>query len=250
MIWSMISSMPYSYRLTIAYHGANFCGWQRQADVRTVQGLLEDTLHQIIPRQQITLIGASRTDSGVHALAQVALLRVSKKIDPEKLCRSLNRILAPEIVIAELLTVANSFHPIRDAQGKIYRYWLSSQMSPFLDPYTWYLPVSLDIEAMRYSAQLLQGRHDFSAFCASDCSAFGRVRELKRITITSRPPLIELWFYGTGFLKQMVRTICGTLVEIARGQQHDIEDILASRDRRQAGITAPAKGLALVKVVY
>ena len=243
--------MPYSYRLTIAYHGLAFCGWQRQSNARTVQGTIEDTLQQIIPKQQITLIGAARTDSGVHALAQVALLRVNKKIDPDKVRRSLNQLLAPEIVVDELLTVADSFHPIRDARGKIYRYWLSSRASPFLHPYVWYLPTSLDIKAMRRATQILQGRHDFSAFCATNCSARGRVRELRKIIITTnRPPLTELWFYGTGFLKQMVRIMCGTLVEIARGQQHDIETILASTDRRRAGMTAPAKGLALVKIIY
>lgn len=209
-----------------------------------------ETLRRIIPKQRFTLIGASRTDSGVHALAQVALLRISKEIEPDKIHRSLNQLLAPEIVVDQLLAVADSFHPIRDARGKIYRYWLSSQTSPFLHPYIWHVPELLNIEAMRCAAELLQGRHDFSSFCAKDCSAQGRVRELRRIIITSRPPLTELWFYGTGFLKQMVRTICGTLVEIARGRQHDIEAILASTDRRQAGVTAPAKGLALVKVVY
>lgn len=243
--------MPYSYRLTIAYHGRNFGGWQRQTNTRTVQGTIEDTLHQIIPKQQITLTGAARTDSGVHALAQVALLCVDKKIDPDKIRRSLNKLLFPEIVVDELVTVADSFHPIRDARSKIYRYWLSSQVSPFLYPYVWYLSTSLDIEAMRRAAQVLQGRHDFSAFCATDCSAQGRVRELRKIIITTNhPPLTELWFYGTGFLKQMVRIMCGTLVEIARGQQHDIKTILASTDRRRAGMTAPAKGLALVKIVY
>lgn len=237
----------YKYLLSLAYDGHGFCGWQRQKNGLSVQEVIETALSKIC-NKKITVVGSCRTDSGVHALEQVAVFRVTRRLDIKKLQRSLNTMLAPAVCVRKIVSIPDSFHPIRDVRHKIYCYRILNTFyhDPFLHPYVWLVRKKLDLAVMQKASEKLIGKHDFTAFCATDSSARTRIRTLQKIDIVDKNPLVEIWFVGDGFLKQMVRIITGTLVEIGLGKGLDVEKILHQRDRRNAGITAPAKGLMLM----
>ena len=241
--------MPYTYRLTIAYDGKPFCGWQKQANGKTVQGQLEAALAKFLAPQRVKTVGACRTDSGVHAYNQVVMFKSKTKVAADFLKR-LNCMLSPHISINSCQLVDDGFHPVRDARGKIYLYRVIQGFNPFYAPYAWRVLHSLDLGKMRAAANLLLGEQDFTSFCASDSSAKTRVRRLHEIVIESQSGQLSFWFNGSGFLKQMVRTMVGTLVMIGSGKDLAIDKILAERNRCLAGVTAPAQGLTLVQVYY
>lgn len=243
------------YRLDIAYKGSEFEGWQTQPSKNSVQDHLEKALALVL-RKPTNLLGASRTDSGVHAEQQVAVFRTEKEIsDLSRLRRSLNALVPKGIQVLLIRPSHINFHPIRDACWKTYRYrlWLGSAVSPFASDFVWTIHgADFDIAAMIKAAVYFEGKHDFKSFCASDSSAKTTVREILSVKIYCHHPLVDIYITGTGFLKQMVRSIVGTLVDVAQAKRRpeDISAIIETKSRSAAGKTAPASGLSLVKIAY
>ncbi len=241
------------YRLDIAYMGTPYHGWQSQTSGRTLQDHLEKAL-EVLLRHPVQTIAASRTDSGVHAEQQVVLFRTDQPFAEERWVRSLNGLLPESMGILNISPVPEGFHPIYSAKGKVYRYriWKGSSRHPQWAPITWNVHRPLDVAAMGQAAESFIGSHDFTSFCAVDSSAKTRTRHVYGIHIVESGPLVEIWVFGKGFLKQMVRIMVGTLVEIGVGRRpaYSIPDILRGQNRALAGKTAPAQGLSLVRVFY
>ena len=253
--------MP-TFKLTLAYDGTNYVGWQRQAAGTSVQGLIEDALRELDGRQ-VTLHGAGRTDAGVHALGQVASCALDREIQSDVLMRALNAQLPGDVRVVSAEAVAPDFHARFGARAKTYRYRIynTDVLSPFERHYAWHVFGPLDVEAMDAAARSLEGRHDFTAFQ----TAGGTLRTAERTVMRSRVKrsitedaresggdLIVYEITGDGFLRHMVRAIVGTLVDVGRGRRpsEEMRDVLASCDRARAGPTAPAWGLFLVGVEY
>ncbi len=243
-------------RLTIAYDGAEFAGWQLQANARTVQGVIELGLARLCGRP-LRPMAAGRTDSGVHATGQVLSLPVPDEVGlPAKaFVFGLNRLLPEDVAILSAAEAPEGFDARRDATSKHYRYRILNRRTrqPLLRRSHWLIYRPLAIESMREAAALLLGRHDFAAFRASDCQAKTTVRRLDRLALEGGGA--DEWIFeveGPAFLKHMVRNLVGTLVEVGYGQRSpaDIQRLLEGRDRRLAGRTAPAHGLTLVSVRY
>jgi len=243
-----------TFKITLAYDGTAFVGWQRQAAGVSIQGLLEEALARL-DHGEVIVSGAGRTDAGVHALGQVASLSLRRAIDGPSLVRSLNASLPDSVRVLEADLVPDTFHARYSARRKTYRYrlWNADVLSPFERQYVWHVYGPLDRDAMAAAAMLIEGCHDFAAFRA----AGGRTRSTDREVFSSRvvaglSPLILYEVSGSGFLRHMVRNVVGTLVEIGRGRRpiEWMSEVLAGRDRRQAGPTAPARGLVLVSVEY
>lgn len=247
-------------RLVVEYDGTGLCGWQRQANGPTVQGHLEAALARLLAHE-VTVVGASRTDAGVHARGQVASFRTERAIPLHGIRRGLNSLLPPAIAIVEASEAADDFHPRFSATGKHYRYLVFTRgdRSPRWRDRAWHVPGTLDLAAMRQAAAALVGEHDFAAFRAAGCTARRTVRRIEDIAIAGgaardpeEPWLICVDVRGNAFLRNMVRIVVGTLVEVGTGRRpiEQVAEILASRDRTRAGITAPAHGLELVSVRY
>ncbi len=243
-------------KLTLQYDGTNYVGWQRQDRGISIQMLLEDALAPI-EGSRVTVHGAGRTDAGVHALAQVASVALSAPIDPPILARALNAELPRDVRVLSAEEVAPAFHARFSATGKVYEYRIVNApiVSPFLHRYVWHVAVPLDVGAMREASTLLTGAHDFAAFQGSGSVVASTERIVRAITWEDGGgydlPLV-MRVEGNGFLRHMVRNIAGTLVEIGIGRWPAARaaEILSSRDRTQAGPTAPAQGLFLVRVDY
>ncbi|MFW7377870.1 MAG: tRNA pseudouridine(38-40) synthase TruA [Oligoflexus sp.] len=241
------------YRIDLAYQGTPFDGWQSQPSGKAVQNHLEKAL-TIFLREPTRVVGASRTDTGVHAEHQVAIFDSAVKFDCQRLIRGVNALLAEEIKIWSCAPADPDFHPIRDSVAKLYRYrlWLGRTGSPFVRDYVWPVSEQTDISRLQAAAQLFQGTHDFKSFCATDSSAKTTIRTIHEIWVKNKNPLVEIYIHGEGFLKQMVRSMVGTLVEVGQGRREieDISAIIEQRDRTFAGLTAPAKGLSLVQIYF
>ena len=248
-----------SFKLTIAYDGTDFCGWQVQPQKATVQGCLQEAL-QRLTGEDIQVIGSGRTDSGVHALAQVASCCVPWRDTAEHLMRALNTQLPDSIVVREACDAPPGFHAIRDAIGKRYRYQV--QMGGVRDAfdyrYRWHLHRKLDLDQMRMAAQRIVGVHDFRSFQAAGSERKTTVRDVRACDLLASPITdgnsckLSIEVEADGFLYNMVRNIVGTLIEVGRGKQSAgwIDDVLAQHDREVAGPTAPAHGLFLLRVDY
>ncbi len=243
-------------RLTIEYDGTAYHGWQRQAAAPTIQGTIESAIHRI-SGAATTVVGAGRTDAGVHAAAQVAHFQTQASLTTDAWRRALNGVLPADITVIAVDGVADSFHARFAATRKRYQYRVFNRQTPSpLERRTaWHVPHRLNLAAMRRAAASLLGTHDFRAFEGSDRShrptRDTRCR-LVRCAISRRGDVIRIDLESNRFLKYMVRNIVGTLVEIglARRAAADAARILRSRDRRDAGVTAPAHGLTLVAVQY
>jgi tRNA pseudouridine38-40 synthase len=243
-------------KITLQYDGTDFVGWQRQATGTSIQGLLEDSLEPIAGTR-ITVHGAGRTDSGVHALAQVASITFPGTLEPGVLARALNAVLPPAVRVLAIEEKPADFHARFSAVGKTYEYRIVNApiVSPFLVRYAWHVVQRLDTDAMKAAAAYLIGTHDFAAFRAAGSDVDSTQRTIHTITWdnASGPDApLSVHLTGTGFLRHMVRTIVGTLVDVGSGRwrPEHVADILASKDRAQAGATAPAHGLFLVRVDY
>ena len=241
-------------RFILAYDGSRYHGWQRQKNAQTIQGVLEDGI-QRMTGQPATLIASGRTDAGVHALHQVCHFMTRSDILPESFRRGLNSLVRPDIFIREATYVPLDFHARYGAKSKTYEYRILNRRQPdiFLRFYSWHIRVKLDMDEMKKCLSLLPGRRDFSSFRSSGSGNIDPVREMTRAEIrTSEGGLLYLLFEAEGFLRHMVRNVVGTLVDVGLGKM-DAEDfgkILESRDRREAGIKAPAQGLFLKMVRY
>ena len=241
-------------KLIIEYDGTAYNGWQRQADVLTIQQVMEDTLSRIV-NDKVVLIASSRTDTGVHALNQVANFRTSTKLPLRNLHLGANSLLPPDIVVKEMSEVPWEFHSQYHARGKIYNYRIYSNpvRAAFARGICWFVHRPLDLEAMSRAARHFLGTHDFNAFCAAQCDVEDRVRTVTDVGFDREDGgMIVFRIEADGFLRHMVRNIVGTLVDIGRGRipEDDILRILEARDRRLAGQSAPARGLCLMEVKY
>ncbi len=249
--------------MTIEYDGSGFCGWQRQPNVRTVQGHLEEVLSHVCGTP-IKINGTSRTDAGVHALGQCASFRGEFGIPTERIMLAANNILAGgrqalkgigDVRITALCEMPQDFHARFSARGKQYRYLIRNLPEPdiFRRRYCYQVLQPLDIEAMRKAAAYIVGTHDFKCFqAAGGEEKETTVRTIYRLDIDRRGDDVVIEISGDGFLYNMVRIITGTLTEVGLGRRRpqELAGILASRDRQQAGHTAPAAGLYLVEVYY
>jgi tRNA pseudouridine38-40 synthase len=235
-------------KITLAYDGGGFHGWQVQPVLPTIQGTLEEILGGIEGRP-VSVAGSGRTDAGVHALAQVAAFSIENPIPPANLQRAVNRLLPPAIRILSVEETAADFHPRFDAKAKTYEYRMvrSEVCSPFDWPYTHHYPYPLDENRMAEVARGFEGEHDFTAFAAADESAAGKskVRMIFSSELRRAEDRLIYRVRGSGFLKHMVRNLVGTLIEAGKG---NITDLSALPER--SGPTAPAKGLFLVSVEY
>lgn len=238
-------------RLLVAYDGTDYHGWQRQPDAPTVQGALEDALFKLTGKK-IAVLGAGRTDAGVHAAGQVANFRAALKFEEADLRRALNAVLPNDIRVLALEPAAEGFQARRSALGKTYRYRIvhARLISPFDFRFALHIPYPLDVRAMRRAAPLFAREADFSSFTANRDD--DPVRRVALSRLEKRGDELVYTVEADGFLRYMVRTIVGTLLEIGRRKirPEAIEGIFAGRDRGLAGPTAPAKGLCLVRVDY
>lgn len=242
-------------KLVTGFQGTRYEGWQSQRTKgNTLQEIIEQALERIL-KERVDLVSSSRTDSGVHALAMPAHFRTKSTLADPKLKAALNHYLPHDIVVSSAKTVKDSFHARYHAKSKLYRYsiWNSRTRPLFEAPYVLWYTGKLDVAKMRRAARHLVGRHDFTAFWdrAGD-EPKGTVRTVKRIAVTAKKPLIRIEVEGDGFLRHMVRVIAGTLIEVGRGKMKPdaIPGILNSKNRKQAGPTAKAMGLTLIKVKY
>ena len=243
-------------RLTIAYDGSEYAGWQVQPGQETIQGLIESALRKAT-KAVVSIQGSGRTDAGVHALAQVAAFTTTNRIPVENLQRALNRLLPAAVRIVQAETVPLEFHPRFSARGKHYEYriWREELCPPFLARYVHHHPFPLDVAAMRAVAPLLCGEHDFSTFAAADeKDALGRskVRRIFESELIEEAAMLIYRVHGSGFLKHMVRNLVGTLIEVGRGNLTGpgLLELLAKPNRARAGNTVPGRGLFLVRVEY
>lgn len=255
-------------KLIIEYDGTDFHGWQVQRlkahrpkdairttpyALRTVQEVLEKTLKQIL-QEKIRLTGSGRTDSGVHALGQVANFKTRSKMAAKDIQRALNALLPSDIVIARAKAVPLNFHSRFGARSKTYRYAILNRpcRSTRDNRFAYFYPWPLDLKAMRQAARYLAGKKDFKSFQAADKKLRSSVREIKSLRIIRSNDFIYIVIESTGFLYKMARNIAGTLIEIGRGRFPAVaaRDMLRKKDRRLSGPTAPACGLTLIKVRY
>jgi tRNA pseudouridine38-40 synthase len=243
-------------KLTIQYDGTDFVGWQRQSNGVSIQGLLEDALAPI-EGQAVTVHGAGRTDAGVHALAQVASVTLENALDTPTLGRALNAVLPAAVRVLVVEEVEPAFHARFSAVSKTYEYRIINAplVSVFLHRYVWHVPQPLDVEAMRAAGAGLVGRHDFAAFQGAGSDVTTSERTILDFGIDDGggfdlPVVVRI--KGDGFLRHMVRNIAGTLVEIGTGRWDPwrLLAVLDSRNRAEAGPTAPARGLVLTHVAY
>ena len=240
-------------KLTIAYDGTNYCGWQIQPNGITIEEVLNKALTKMLG-EEIIIIGASRTDSGVHAMGNVAVFDTETTIPAEKIAVALNQRLPDDIVITKSEEVSLDFHPRYCNCSKTYEYHIINTRIPI--PTTrltnYFVSYVLDIDNMRQAASYLVGEHDFVSFCNVRTDVENTVRTITALDILTNGNEITIRITGNGFLYNMVRIIVGTLIRVGRGfyKPEKVKEILEARDRKAAGVTAPAHGLMLVEIKY
>ena len=239
--------------LTVAYDGTNYSGWQVQPNGITIEGVLNEALSELL-KEDITVVGASRTDAGVHALCNLAVFDTCSRIPAEKMSYALNTSLPEDIRIVGSKEVAADFHPRHCESKKTYEYRIVN--SEFINPikrlYCHHTYLKCDVDLMQKAATYLVGEHDFKSFCTVGAQVESTVRTITDLEVVRVGEEIVIRVTGTGFLYNMVRIIVGTLLEVGYGRLavDDISSILEACDRREAGPTAPAKGLCLVKYEF
>ena len=242
-----------NYKLLLAYDGSRYLGWEHQPGKETIQGKLEQVLSRLcgeIP----DIIAAGRTDAGVHAKGMTANVFLDVSMEPDEIMDYMNRYLPDDIVVLDMKVASDRFHARYNAVAKTYCYTcFDGRTKPVFDrKYVWTLDRRLDVEKMRMAAGYLEGRHDYKCFCKGPQKKKSTVRTVDRITITRRKDYVTLSFHGDGFLRNMVRILTGTLVEVGLGnmEPQQVQQILLSGERSDAGPTAPAQGLCLMEVEY
>ena len=243
--------MKQTYKITVSYDGTDYFGWQRQPDKKTIQGELENVLYNF-QAKKINVFGAGRTDAGVHALGQVAHFRVNIKLDNSELQQAINGQLPHDIRVTTLEKTGPDFHARKSTLSKIYQYRIfnTRNISPFLIRYALYIPSPLNITKMKKAAAHFIREDDFSSFSSN--RLLHPVRNVFRSEIKKKGEEIIYMVEATGFLKYMVRTLVGTLLEIGKGklEPDDIDKLFKLKKRSLSSPTAPSKGLCLVKVNY
>ncbi|MBO5030531.1 MAG: tRNA pseudouridine(38-40) synthase TruA [Lachnospiraceae bacterium] len=239
--------------LTVAYDGTNYHGWQLQPNVVTIESVLNEALSTLF-QEEIKVIGASRTDTGVHALGNIAVFDTNTRMPAEKVSYALNQRLPEDIRIQSSIEVPKDFHPRKQNSRKTYEYKIlnSEFPMPVYRLYSHFTYVPLDVECMQRAADYLKGEHDFKSFCSVNTAAETTVRTIYDITVEKSGNMISIKVTGSGFLYNMVRIIAGTLIEVGRGNlsPERIPEILNALDRTKAGPTAPACGLTLIRYEY
>jgi len=243
-----------NFKITIEYDGSAYHGWQRQASERTIQGEIENAL-KTMTGNTITVTGSGRTDAGVHALNQTANFRCTTSLTPEVFLKGLNSLLSEDIVISSCKIVPEKFHARYDVKSKVYQYRILNRSLPaaISRQYAWHIHKKLNLSAMQEAIRCIIGSHDFKAFEGSGSPRVSTVRCITNADLVETDnDYLVLKIEGDGFLKFMVRNIVGTLVDVGFNKitPHDFKQILISKDRNLAGITAPAHGLFLMEVKY
>jgi tRNA pseudouridine38-40 synthase len=240
-------------KLTVAYDGTNYCGWQVQPNGITIEEVLNKTLSKLTG-EDICIIGASRTDSGVHAMGNVAVFDTETTIPPERIAMSLNQRLPEDIVIVKSEEVAADFHPRYCNCSKTYEYHIINTRIPIPTKRltNYFVSYNLNIDDMRKAATYLVGEHDFASFCNVRTNVESTVRTVTALDILQNGNEITVRITGNGFLYNMVRIIVGTLIRVGRGfyKPEQVKEILEAKERTAAGVTAPAHGLMLMQIDY
>lgn len=240
-------------KLVVAYDGTRYCGWQLQPNGITVEEVLNKALSELTG-ENVQVTGASRTDSGVHALGNIAVFNTETRIPPEKLCYAVNQRLPEDIVVQSSEEVELSYHPRKCNSLKTYEYRILNRRLP--DPTrrlnSYFVHWPLDADRMGKAASFLVGEHDFSSFCSSGSQAEDTIRKLYEVSVAKDGDMITIRLTGDGFLYNMVRIIVGTLMEVGRGVREPswVKEILNARDRNLAGAKAPAEGLTLISICH
>ena len=240
-------------RLRVAYDGTAYCGWQVQPEVPTIEGELNQAISRLT-KEEIIVIGASRTDAGVHAKGNVAVFDTESTIPADRFAYALNPLLPEDIVVVASDEVEADWHPRHCDTEKTYEYKILN--SKFPDPMrrrdTYHVSFDLDLEKMREAAGYLKGEHDFKSFCANRRMKKSTVRTIYSIDLKEKEGEIVITYTGNGFLHHMIRILTGTLLEVGMKKRSlsSVAELLEVRDREKAGFTAPAKGLTLEKVLY
>ena len=242
------------YKLTIEYDGAGFLGWQMQPNGTTIQGVLEAALERL-HGQPITVHGAGRTDTGVHALGQIAHFDSPKTWDTFTLCNAINGNVRPHAVsVLAVEVMPDTFQARFSATGRRYLYRILNRRAPATIDLqkVWHVPVALDVDAMHEAAQHLVGQHDFTTFRAAECQAKSPMKTLNRLDVMRFDEMVEIRAEARSFLHHQVRSMVGSLVQVGTGKWHPLEmkRVLDARDRARCGPVCPPDGLFLVEVVY
>jgi len=252
----MESKNTFNYKMTLAYDGTHYCGWQIQPNGITIQEILQNAI-KIILKEEVAIIGSGRTDAGVHAFGQTAHFKHTTEINLYRFQASLNGVLPYDIRVKQIEFVPLDFHAQYSAIGKTYQYhlYLDRVQMPFCRLYSWHVHEKINLELLKEGASLFLGTHDFTSFANeahAGCAAHDPIRTLKRLDIIPEEGGVCLEVEADGFLYKMVRNIVGTLVEVSSGKRKpsDIPRIFADKDRRLAGFAAPPQGLFLMRVDY
>jgi len=241
-------------KLIVEYDGAGFHGWQKQPELRTVQGELEKAIATVLRSPISPLHAAGRTDAGVHARGQVVTFKVDADLDLFRLSQGVSHLMKGELSVISAEVVPDDFHPGWNSTRKLYAYRILVRPTPaVLDARrVWHISQEMDLGVLKRCAQVVVGTHDFSSFRDSTCTATSTVKTIFSSDFTLEGDILVYRVIGDGFLKQMVRNLVGTMTDIARGRirGRTMEEILAAKDRRLAGVTAPAHGLCMEWVSY
>lgn len=240
-------------KLIVSYDGTNYCGWQIQKNGITIEEILNRELSKLLG-EEIIVIGASRTDSGVHALGNVAIFDTNARMPGDKISFALNQRLPEDIRIKESMEVSFDFHPRYCNSIKTYEYKIynSKIPNPVVRLYSRFIYYNLDIEKMKQAAKYIEGEHDFKSFCSLGSQVSSTVRTVTSITIEQVDEMISIRIKGTGFLYNMVRIIVGTLIHVgtSKYKPEHVKEIIAAKDRQKAGPKSQACGLTLVNIEY
>ena len=242
-----------NYKLTISYDGSRYYGWEHQPDKDTIQGKLESVISKLT-ETETEVIGAGRTDAGVHAKGMVANAVITTNLSEQELKDQINRYLPDDICVTDLKIAAERFHARYKAVGKTYRYtcYYGENKPVFDRKYLYRLDQEPDLEKMIKAAGYLTGEHDYASFCSNPKMKKSTVRIVDKIEIKKKSGYITFTYHGTGFLQHMVRILTGTLLEVGYGKRtpESIPELIEAMDRKLAGFTAPAQGLCLISVDY
>ena len=242
-----------NYKLTISYDGSRYYGWEHQPDKDTIQGKLESVISKLTGTET-EVIGAGRTDAGVHAKGMVANAVITTNLSEQELKEQINRYLPDDICVTDLKIAAERFHARYKAVGKTYRYtcYYGENKPVFDRKYLYRLDQEPDLEKMIKAAEYLTGEHDYASFCSNPKMKKSTVRIVDKIEIKKKSGYITFTYHGTGFLQHMVRILTGTLLEVGYGKRppESIPELIEATDRKLAGFTAPAQGLCLISVDY